>query len=86
MNLDGMRRRLAFLAGRRSMAEMERLLDRFLERELKGLDERGCTAFLALLEESDADLLDWMGGIKPIPARIDADALSRLSVHAREYS
>ncbi|WP_420904429.1 succinate dehydrogenase assembly factor 2 [Candidatus Magnetaquiglobus chichijimensis] len=86
VNLVAARRRLVFLAGRRSMAEMERILERFLERELAGLDDRACAGFLELLEESDADLLDWMGGIKPIPERIDRSLMARLGAHAREHS
>ncbi|MBF0628226.1 MAG: succinate dehydrogenase assembly factor 2 [Magnetococcales bacterium] len=79
-----LQRRLVHLASRRSMAEMERILHRFLVNELTILDEVQCQVWIGLLDHADADLLDWMAGIKPLPDGVDPTILSQLSVHARE--
>ncbi|MEO5331811.1 MAG: succinate dehydrogenase assembly factor 2 [Magnetococcus sp. YQC-5] len=78
-------RRLSFLASRRSMAEMERLLHRFLVAELTRLDDAECQRMEGLLVHPDADLLDWLVGIKPCPSEVDAEALLMLARHASEY-
>ncbi|MBF0439966.1 MAG: succinate dehydrogenase assembly factor 2 [Magnetococcales bacterium] len=77
-------RRFSYLASRRSMAEMERVLHRFLSRELTNMEDAECLRMEAVLQHSDADLLDWMTGIKPVPGDVDGDALARLALYARE--
>ncbi|MBF0212538.1 MAG: succinate dehydrogenase assembly factor 2 [Magnetococcales bacterium] len=81
---SGAQRRLVYRASRRSMAEMERVFHRFLLQELATLDEGQCRRLESLLDCSDADLLDWMAGIKPVPAEVDGEMLARLSRHSRE--
>ncbi|MBF0271546.1 MAG: succinate dehydrogenase assembly factor 2 [Magnetococcales bacterium] len=77
-------RRLVYLASRRAMAEMERILHRFLVRELTELDDGQCQRLESLLNRADADLMDWMAGLKPMPDDLEADLLARLMVHSRE--
>ncbi|MEO5378235.1 MAG: succinate dehydrogenase assembly factor 2 [Magnetococcus sp. DMHC-6] len=55
--LSAVQRRLIFTAQRRSMPEMERILDIFLDRYLLDLDEVTCLEMLELLSFSDMDLL-----------------------------
>lgn len=64
-------RRVLYRATRRSMAEVEQMLYGFLVRELNQLDDAQCHRFERLLEYPDADLLDWMAQIKPVPADVD---------------
>ncbi|MBF0340413.1 MAG: succinate dehydrogenase assembly factor 2 [Magnetococcales bacterium] len=77
-------RHLVHAASRRPMVEMERVLHRFLVAELIGLDDFDCERMIALLDNADADLLDWMAGVKPLPEDLEVDALSRLLIHARD--
>ncbi len=77
-------RKLAYLANRRAMAEMERLLYRFLVAELITLTDAECLQLETLLLYDDADLLDWMAGLKPKPPEVSADSLARLFCHAQE--
>lgn len=77
-DLSPLQRRLAFVASRRSMREMEELLARFLGQRLPHLDDSTCATLLSLLQEADADLLDWLGGVTPPPARVGPDLLDLL--------
>lgn len=70
-----LKKQLLFLAERRSMAEMERILSRFMEARLAGLEEDGCRRVEALLQQADADLLDWLSGHKEPPHGVDREVL-----------
>ncbi|MBF0295422.1 MAG: succinate dehydrogenase assembly factor 2 [Magnetococcales bacterium] len=78
-------RQLIYHAGRRSMAEMERLMARFLETELTTLNDGECASLEALLRHPDVDLLDWLAGVVPVPSGVDGEVLARLRPHAREH-
>lgn len=75
---------LLFRALRRSMAEVERIMQRFIARELVHLDDHACDRFLAILDHPDADLLDWITGIKPPPVSVDLEDIKSLGRHKRE--
>lgn len=66
-NPTPLQKQLAFVASRRSMAEMEQILDRFLKAEWQHLDDDQCRRLLQLLACPDADLLEWLSGITPPP-------------------
>lgn len=53
-------RKLTLRSWRRGMREMDLLLGPFAEAELPGMSEAERTAYAALLEESDPDLLAWI--------------------------
>lgn len=78
-------RKLAYVAGRRSMAEMERLLYRFMVEELTDLNDEVCGRMEVLLHYPDADLLDWIAGLKTKPVEVDGEALARLGRYVREF-
>ncbi|MBF0308141.1 MAG: succinate dehydrogenase assembly factor 2 [Magnetococcales bacterium] len=81
---DGLRRRLAFQASRRSMAEMEQVLSRFMAVEREKLDAKQCSRLLRVLEHPDADLLDWLTGIRQVPGDLDVEALFWLEGYREE--
>ncbi|MBF0285255.1 MAG: succinate dehydrogenase assembly factor 2 [Magnetococcales bacterium] len=72
-------KQLRFACSRRSMLEVERILARFLERHLAEMDESACLELMRLLDETDADILDWIWRLQPVPERIPASLLLRLS-------
>lgn len=53
---------------RRGVRELDLLLARFLEETYPDLSPEVQSRFAALLESSDADLLDWLTGRRPGPA------------------
>lgn len=52
---------------RRGLLELDLWLARFAETGLSQLSDEECSAFEALLEEADADLLAWLEGRQPAP-------------------
>lgn len=69
-------KKLQFMALRRSMREMEWLLENFLQNQLQTLQEDDCTRLVALLAHADHDLLAWLAESAPLPADVDREALS----------
>ncbi|MBF0176939.1 MAG: succinate dehydrogenase assembly factor 2 [Magnetococcales bacterium] len=76
-NLSDLRRRLVFLASRRSMLDVEELLRRHLD--LEQLDMTECLALEKILQFPDNDILDWLSGVQVPPPEVNRDVLSRLS-------
>jgi succinate dehydrogenase flavin-adding protein (antitoxin of CptAB toxin-antitoxin module) len=72
------RRRLTFLASRRSMREVEQLLCHFVEQHLPIADRATCCHFSRLLSCEDADLIDWLLGMRPPPEDIDPALIRQL--------
>lgn len=82
VGLSPLQRRLAYTALRRSMLEMDRILERFLHTELSRLDDSQCERLLTLLQQPDADLLEWLAG-EPPPG-VDGEMVDRLRPYRGE--
>lgn len=80
-SLDTRRKRMLFRARHRGIKEMDILLGSFADRHLAGFDAAELDVFEALLEESDHDLLAWIVGDTPVPARADSAVFQRLRTH-----
>jgi antitoxin CptB len=52
---------------RRGLLELDLWLQRFADIGLDRLSDEECSAFEALLQEADADLLVWLEGREPVP-------------------
>ena len=72
---------MIFLAERRSMAEMEQLLTRFLAERLHLLEDEECRRIIVLLQYADADLLDWLSGVKEPQEGVDREVLGWVSCY-----
>lgn len=83
--LSLLRRRLAYLAARRSMLEMEAILGRYLETRLWGLGREECLGLIALLSHADLDLWDWLNGVPP-PGGVEGRWLSEMTEAMRAWS
>lgn len=76
-------KRLRMRAWRRGTKEMDLMLGPFADARLAGMDPAGLTAFDALLEENDQDLMRWVLGQTPAPAP-HAALLAQVADFARE--
>ncbi len=56
---------------RRGLLELDLLLNRFVERELDGLDPRQLQVFKELLNEQDPSLLAWVMEQEEVPEHYD---------------
>jgi antitoxin CptB len=78
--LEIARKRLLFRSWHRGTREMDLLLGRFAERNLPTFSKRQVELYEALLEHSDSDLYDWMGGREEPPTVLDHDVM-KLLIH-----
>jgi antitoxin CptB len=72
------RRRLRFRCWHRGMKEVDLLLGRFADAHVDALDADGVTAFEALLERPDQDILGWIVGGEPVPDVARSPLIDRL--------
>jgi succinate dehydrogenase flavin-adding protein (antitoxin of CptAB toxin-antitoxin module) len=73
-----LQKQLFFQASRRSMAEVERILARFLGAQLLTLDDESCRRVLNFLNQSDPDILDWITGVSEAGEDIDKEVIDWL--------
>nr|CRH05820.1 conserved protein of unknown function [Candidatus Magnetococcus massalia] len=78
-DLDALKKRLRQSESRRPMLELELLLEKFLAAELDGFDQSKCESLSNLLVYPDADILDWLGGLKKPPAEVDEQMLKLMA-------
>ncbi len=71
-------KRLLHRSRYRGCLECDILLGRFAARYLPTFDARRLDQFEALLEEADADILAWVSGRRPVPARHDNEVMALL--------
>lgn len=72
------RKRLLHRSRYRGCLEADILLGRFAAAHLPAFDERQLDQFEALLDEPDVDILAWVTGRLPVPARHDNDVMRLL--------
>jgi antitoxin CptB len=79
------RKRLLHQSRYRGQLEADLVLGRFAEAELDRLSPVQLDRYEALLQESDADILAWVMGRRPVPARHDHDVMAMLRrTHLRQ--
>lgn len=76
--LSARRRKALFRAWHRGMRETDLLLGTFADREIATLDDADLARFEALLNQTDADVLNWVTGKTAIPAEFDTAMFERL--------
>ena len=75
--LDERRRRVLFRAWRRGSREMDLVMGRYADANLSAMSENELDAFERLLDATDPQLLAWITGEEPAPAR-DAPLVAKL--------
>ena len=71
-------KRLLFRSTHRGMKETDTLLGGFAAENLADLTDAQLDCFEALLDQSDADLFDWITGKAPLPDAFDTDLMGLL--------
>lgn len=86
--LDARRRRLVWRASHRGMKEIDLIVGTYARREAKAMDEAALQSFEALLDNTDADLYDWLVRCLTPPADADhelIEALKRIRFETHSY-
>jgi antitoxin CptB len=76
--LDPRRKRALFRAWHRGTREMDLVMGRFADREIRTMSDDDLAAFEHLLDLPEPDVFGWVTGQVPAPAGIDPDFLKRL--------
>nr|WP_321307576.1 succinate dehydrogenase assembly factor 2 [uncultured Sphaerochaeta sp.] len=82
--LEATRKRLFYRAHHRGTKEMDLVLGSFAETHLGEYDAAGLERFAAVLEESDADFLNWVTGQAPVPADDSGSMIAAIVAFANE--
>jgi antitoxin CptB len=77
--LDVRRRRTHFRCWHRGMREMDLILGRFSDANIKSLDEHELDLLDALMEEQDRDIFSWLTGEVQVPAGADTPFFRKLA-------
>ena len=80
-DLDPRRKRALFRAWHRGTREMDIIMGRFAEREMRGLSDEELVLFEHLLELPEPDLFGWLMGQAAPPPDIDETFLQRLRAY-----
>jgi len=70
-DLDPRRRRVLFRAWHRGIREMDLIMGRFAEANLKEMADADLDDFELLIEAPDHDLFSWICGSETVPANYD---------------
>ena len=76
--LDVRRRQILYRAWHRGMREMDLIMGRFADAEIKTLSDEELTEFEQLIDVTDRDLLGWITGEIPTPENFDTPLFRRL--------
>jgi len=83
-NALGVRRRRArFRSWHRGTREADLILGPFADARIDRLSGPELARYEALLEEADADILQWVTGAAPVPAEFDTPLLRMIAAHSR---
>ena len=72
------RKRLLYLSQHRGMKEADIFIGGFAARHLANMTVAQLERFERLLDEEDADLMDWVMGKQPIPDDVQSDVFDLL--------
>jgi antitoxin CptB len=85
-NLDPRRKRILFRAWHRGMREMDLVMGRYVEDKVDGLSDAELDQLEALIDELDADLLNWVTGAAEVPERVDTPVFRAMKAYHKHDS
>jgi antitoxin CptB len=81
--MDDRRKRLIYRATHRGTKESDVIVGGYFSGAAAGLTDAQLPQAEALLEENDLDLIDWIMGRQPVPARWQGTIFDDLMAHER---
>ncbi|MGF6255803.1 succinate dehydrogenase assembly factor 2 [Ensifer sp. LBL] len=84
-DLDPRRRRILFRAWHRGIREMDLILGQFAEAELSTLSEAQLDELETIMGEEDNDLVKWIIGEQPVPARYQTQIFQRIAAYRPDF-
>ncbi|KQV81508.1 succinate dehydrogenase assembly factor 2 [Rhizobium sp. Root1220] len=84
-DLDPRRRRILFRCWHRGIREMDLVFGQFAEKEIAELSEVELDEFETIMAEEDNDLVRWIMGTWPVPARFQTPMFDRLAAYRPDF-
>lgn len=84
-DLDPRRRRILFRCWHRGIREMDLVLGQFAEEQIATLSDEDLDALELIMAEEDNDLVKWVTGAEPVPARMDIPMFVRIAAYRPEF-
>lgn len=84
-DLDPRRRRILFRCWHRGIREMDLVLGQFAEDEIGSLSEAELDALEMIMAEEDNDLVKWVTGAEPVPARLTMPLFERIAAYRPDF-
>jgi len=72
------RKKLQFRSWHRGTRELDLVFGRFADASIESLDASELDAYERLLDLHDGDLMDWVLGLRPLPAEVDTPLSRRI--------
>ncbi len=85
-DLDPRRRRILFRCWHRGIREMDLMLGQFCEAEIEGLTEAELDELEVIMAEEDNDLVRYITGAEPVPARLQTPLFERIAALRPDFS
>ncbi|MCF3638649.1 succinate dehydrogenase assembly factor 2 [Rhizobium sp. TRM95111] len=85
-DIDPRRKRILFRCWHRGIREMDLVLGSFADAEIAALSDGELDELETIMAEEDADLVKWVTGEKPVPARFAAGLFPRIAAYKPDFS
>lgn len=77
-DLDPRRRKALFRSWHRGMREVDLILGSFADAEIETLSDAELTVYEEFMSELDGDILKWVIGEQPVPAKHDTPVFAKI--------
>ncbi|TKT79320.1 succinate dehydrogenase assembly factor 2 [Aquamicrobium sp. LC103] len=85
-DLDYRRRKVLYRSWHRGMREVDLVLGSFADGEIGALSDEELDIYESLMAESDGDILKWVTGEAPLPARHDTAVFRKILAYRETNS
>lgn len=84
-DLDERRRRILYRCWHRGIREMDLVLGQFAEAEIADLTNEELDELELIMAEEDNDLIKWVIGAEPVPARFETPLFHRVAKYSPDF-
>lgn len=80
-DLDPRRRRILFRSWHRGTREADLILGSFADAQIDKLSDAELDIYESLMDEADADIMNWVTGVAPVPERHDTSVFAMIMAY-----
>jgi antitoxin CptB len=79
------RKRILFRAWHRGIREMDLILGQFADDEISNLSDAQLDELEIIMDEEDADLVNWITGLKPVPEHYQTPLFEKIASYRPDF-